>query len=335
MSMNPSSRPAARAADALRSVLPVHVPVEVTESPYLAVIAGTPLSLQWVGEGWPSDVRRAIEAGPEADVFAARAFSEGARQILRDRGIGWVDETGAAEIAKDRLVVSRTGNPDARLRARSRGWTASVVAVAEAILVAVPAKVKDIVDATGLSNGACGDALRFLTEEGFLVGDVARGPKSSRRLENRDALLDVYAAAAVESLSDVSLELGVLWSDAVEGTIAIGNALEAHGVAWAATGAVAAHVLAPHLTHVPAADIFVDAKTVLELERIGDRIGLRPLKGGRLVVRPFPAQVSRRLAAQIDGIRIVPWPRVYADLLPRGVRGRDAAAHLWEVMRDG
>jgi len=33
------------------------------------------------------------------------------------------------------------------------------------------------------------------------------------------------------------------------------------------------------------------------------------------------------------GIRVVPWPRVYADLRLVGVRGEDAAEHLREVMR--
>ena len=328
------SSPAARAAHALRTVLPVGVPVEVDECEGVAMVGGTPITLHWIGEGWPSDVRRAIRDGIDVDVLAARAFSEGARRILRDRRIGWVDETGAAEISKGMLVVSRSGDPKARRRTRVRAWTPAVIAVAEAVLMGAPAKVKDTVRATGLSNGACGGALRFLADEGFLEQDAPRGPKSGRRLEDPGPLLDVYAEAAAERSEDVSLELGVLWHDAVHGAVEIGQRLQEQEVRWAATGGVAAHVMAPHLTRVPSADLYVDAATAPELHLIAERLGLEPLKGGRLVLRPFPAEVTSRLARRVHGLCVAPWPRVYADLLPRGVRGQEAAEHLREVMSD-
>ncbi len=334
MIKSPLSPPAARAVHALQSVLPLHLQVEVDECEGVAVVGGSPITLHWIGEGWPSDVRRAIEEGIEVDVLAARAFSEGARRILRDRRIGWVDETGAAEISKDMLVVSRSGDPKARRRTRSRAWTPAVLAVTEAVLMGVPAKVKETMRATGLSNGACGDALRLLADEGFLEQDAARGPRSGRRLVNPAALLDVYAEAAAERSEDLSLELGVLWSDAVDGAVEIGERLQEQEVRWAATGGVAAHVLAPHLTTVPSADLYVDAATAPQLDLIAARLGLKAMKGGRLVLRPFPAKVTSRLSQRVNGLRIAPWPRVYADLLPRGVRGQEAAEHLREVMSD-
>jgi hypothetical protein len=39
-----------------------------------------------------------------------------------------------------------------------------------------------------------------------------------------------------------------------------------------------------------------------------------------------------RLAETIDALRVAPWPRVYVDLLAAGVRGEEAAEHLWEVI---
>jgi hypothetical protein len=57
-------------------------------------------------------------------------------------------------------------------------------------------------------------------------------------------------------------------------------------------------------------------------------------EGGRLVLRPFPAEVTNRLSQRVNGLCIAPWPRVYADLLPRGVRGQGAAEHLRKVMSD-
>lgn len=332
--MTTLSSPAMRAVQAFRSVLPPHLPLNVDVGDGVIVVAGSPLSLHWVGEGWPSDVRRALREGIEVDVMAARAFSEGARQILRERGLGWVDETGAAEIAKGLLVVSRSGDPEAGRRPRSRAWTPAVVAVSEAVLAGVPAKVKDVAMATGLSNGACGNALRLLAEEGFLDQETARGPNSGRRLADPERLLDAYAASDMESSRKLAIEVGVHWSDAVEGAIEVGRRLDDHEVKWAVTGGVAAHILAPHLTTVPTADFLVEATTTAHLERIVRSLDLEPMTGGRLILRPFAARVSVRLAQRVEGLCIAPWPRVYADLLTRGVRGREAAEHLREVMGD-
>jgi hypothetical protein len=42
---------------------------------------------------------------------------------------------------------------------------------------------------------------------------------------------------------------------------------------------------------------------------------------------------SRRLATTEEELRVVPWPRVFADLRAIGVRGEEAAEHLREVVR--
>jgi hypothetical protein len=297
-------------------------------------VNGRPLTLRWVGEGWPSDVKRVLREGTPADVLVARAFSEGARRELRGLQIGWVDETGAAEIAGDSFVVSRTGDPQAGRRPRMKNWTPAVVAVAEAVLAGVPAKVDAATEATGLSNGSCGAALKLLTSEGFLERDARRGPRSGRRLEEPGPLLDAYAEAAAEFQGNLSLELGILWDDVVGSLAEVGARLRDGDVPWAATAGVAAHIIAPHLTAVSSADLYVDARTLPELHAIAERVGLDPVEGGRVILRPFPAEVTKRLASERSGLRLAPWPRVYADLLPRGVRGQEAADHLREVISE-
>jgi hypothetical protein len=59
-------------------------------------------------------------------------MSPGARESLSAAGVGWVDETGAAEIAVSGIVVSRSGH--AAAPRRLAGWTRGALAVAEAIL---------------------------------------------------------------------------------------------------------------------------------------------------------------------------------------------------------
>ena len=103
-------------------------------------------------------------------------------------------------------------------------------------------------------------------------------------------------------------------------------------IAWAASGAVAATAIAPLLTTVNAADVYVDTETILGLEAAAAAAGLRPIEGGRLTLRPFPSVTARRLATRVDGLMVAPWPRVFADVRTVGVRGEEAAEQLREVM---
>ena len=92
-------------------------------------------------------------------------------------------------------------------------------------------------------------------------------------------------------------------------------------------------MLAPCLATVTTGEVYVDRTTVAGIESAAARVGLRPIHGGRLTLRPFPTVTARRLAATRGGLRIALWPRVYADLRAVGVRGEEAAEHLREVVR--
>jgi hypothetical protein len=94
-----------------------------------------------------------------------------------------------------------------------------------------------------------------------------------------------------------------------------------------------AAVLAPYLTETTTGDVYVDAASLPELHNIARLVDIEPLDGGRLVLRPFPTATSKRLATETDGIRVAPWPRVFADVRQVGVRGEEAAEHLREVLR--
>ena len=130
----------------------------------------------------------------------------------------------------------------------------------------------------------------------------------------------------------ISLQIGVTWRDAIDGLMQIGKKWDKAKVVWASTGAVAAAVIAPHLTTLTAADVYADVETILGLEAAAAAAGLRPIEGGRLTLRPFPSVTARRLATRVDGLRVAPWPRVFADVRTVGVRGEEAAEHLREVM---
>ncbi|MGH9090960.1 MAG: hypothetical protein ACRDZR_06210 [Acidimicrobiales bacterium] len=322
-----------RAEEVLRGVLPPTVVVTVRHDAagLVASVGGTPLRVAWGGEGWTRDIRPLVAGDADRpDVVVARRVSPGARELLAQAGVGWADETGAAEIALGTLVVSRAGRPEPP-RERPARWTRGVLAVAEALLCGVRPTVKATAEATGLSAGSCTHALQVLQELDLVQATVARGPDSGRTVEDRRALLTAYAAAATALRPPVSLRVGVSWRDPVEGLRRIGTVWERAHMPWAATGAAAASLLAPYQTSVTTTEVYVGVETPVGLEVAAHTAELRPIEGGRVVLRPFPTVAVHRLAGRVEGVAVAPWPRVYADLRPTGVRGEEAAEHLAEV----
>ena len=294
---------------------------------------GQPVRVRWLGEGGLRQARELIAGRIDLpDVAIARHMSSGAREALSAAGIGWVDETGAAEIARGSLIVSRTGRTPVTPR-RPPHWTPAVLAVAEALLCGGRATVATMQETTTLSAGSATNALRTLTDLELLDAKVRRGPSAARRIPDPDRLLDAYAIAAAALMPKFSLAVGMTWRDPVSGLTEFGQRLDDAGIRWAATAAMAASVLAPYLTTVTTAEVYVDRKTIAGIEAAAARADLQPIEGGRLILRPFPTVTASSLAAVTGGLSLVPWPRVYADLKTVGVRGEEAAEHLRETIR--
>ena len=322
-----------RSEAAVAAVLPTSVQVRRGRRDGRSIdltVAGKRLRVAWLGEGGLRHARELIVGGQYPDIAAARRMSPGAREALSAAGIGWVDETGAAEIACGQLIVSRSGRiveaPPKPFR-----WTPSVLAVAEALLCGRQATVGAMREATGLSIGSATNALRVLAETGLLSAKARRGRNAARRVHDPDRLLDEYAAAA--AMPPNALAVGVTWRDFAAGLHEVGRRWDDAKIAWATTGAVAASMLAPYLATVATGEVYVDRATVAGIESAAEKAGLRPIHGGRLTLRPFPTVTARWLATTRGGLRVAPWPRVYADLRTVGVRGEEAAEHLREIAR--
>lgn len=298
---------------------------------FVVEVAGRSVRLCWAHEGWLRDVLPLlVDAARRPDVVAARRMSAGAREVLEREGIGWLDEEGNAAIATDSIVVSRLVPTRLRRNVAAR-WTPSVVAVTEALICGVDATVSAMSTATGLSAGSCTNALRVLKDLELISSSAARGRESARQVTDIETLIDAYAEVAKGLAPKVSVTVGVAWRDALTGLCGLGDRWDEQGVAWAATGVAAGAAIAPLLTNFETAVVYVNGKTVPDLERIAKRADLKPIKGGRLTMRPFPTVATRELATIVDGLRVAPWPRVYVDLRETGVRGEEAAEHLREV----
>ena len=327
-----------RPIQAILDVLPRAALVEVPQDSGVRrvpdlLIGGQPVEVKWVGEGTLGRVTELLRRSmPHPGIVVARQFSPGARQVLSELGIGWVDETGAAEIALGPIIVSKSGRARAQVSKPQR-WTRSVLAVAEALLVGCRPTVADTAAATGLATGSCTSALRFLTSRGLLTADAPRGRHSARRLTDRDKLVEAYAAAAEEAAGDtITLSVGITSRDPVDGMVEAGCLWERANLSWAATGLAAAAVMAPLVTNVTSVEAYVDAYTPAGLEAVAGAAGLRPIDGGRLTLSSFPTVAAKHLASTVNGLRVAPWPRVFVDIRRVGVRGEEAAEHLREVM---
>ena len=294
---------------------------------------GQPVRVRWLGEGGLRQARELIaQRNDRPDIAVARRLSTGARKALSTAGIGWVDETGAAEIARASLIVSKTGRIPASQH-KPPHWTPAVLAVAEALLCGERATVGTMQETTTLSAGSATNALRTLTDLELLCAEARRGPNAARRIPDPDRLLDAYANAAVALMPTTSLAVGMTWRDPVAGLSEISQKWDDADIAWAATAAIAASVIAPYLTTVTIAEVFVDRKTIAGLEAAAARADMQPIEGGRLILRPFPTVTARLLTTVKGGLCVAPWPRVYADLRVVGVRGEEAAEHLREMIR--
>ena len=322
-----------RAVEAVLAVLPATAEPKVPASANGSVVSigRQRLKPSWIGEGELRDARRylASERG-DLDVAVARQLSAGAIEALRDAGVGFVDETGVAEVAAGSVLVSRTGVRP-KPEPHPRRWVGSVFSVTEALLCGVSATVHACAAATGLSVGSATNGLAALVEFGLLEVDEARGPRSGRRLDDPAGLLDAYQNAVATARAKPSITVGVPAEDLVGEVAGIGKLFDDAELDWAATGQVAAAVMAPHLSQVTTAEVYVDATNGFGLHRAAGTAGLRPIEGGRLTLRCFPTAATKAMATEAQDLRVAPWPRVFLDLAGTGVRGEEAAEHLREV----
>ena len=321
----------------VRAVLPAVARIAVPRADQKAdlVVNGQPVEVKWIGVGNLADVRSALKKKSKRNVIlVGRQMSPGARAALSEAGVSWADETGAAEIAIGTILVSRSGVPEEKPQGINH-WTPAVIAVTEALLCGVRGTQATMQDVTGLSAGSCANALRFLTDKELVTSAAKRGPASARRVSDPRGLLEAYTAAVNERPTGIRLQIGVTWQDTLEGVTNLGHRLDACNVDWAVTGGAAAAVIAPLISSVSQATVYVEGASMAELKALAGSAKLRPIEGGRLTLKPFPGRTVQRLATlESDGLRIAPWPRVYADLQKEGVRGEEAAEHLYDVVHD-
>ena len=288
----------------------------------------------WVRRGSPAEVRARLEDSPAVTLVVAPELSSGARQLLDERAINWVDETGAASLRGQGLLVHVARAPAPKdPEPRGASWSEIAVLAVEATLAAGPAQITTawIAEHAGCSIARASRILTGWDQEGWTAKQgPARGRGAHRVLEHPDAMLESWTAHL--NAMPVERWFAHTTSRDLDGVQArVTHALGDVAFGW--TGWAAAQQLAPFVTQLPVLHLRVDERYAHRdlAPRLQDAGLTLTDDAGRIELWRTPGNAFRLTTPSPSG-PLVSWPRVYADLKRLGGRGNDAAEHLRDVM---
>lgn len=306
----------------------------------------TQLRVQWIGNGWPQDVREALaklaigegDPWPRDLVLVGKRLSAGSIDLLEGLNGNWADEAGNAEILAPGVLVSRRGGRP-KTAERTITWSGSALDVAELLLSRQWPEgfgTSELATLTGWSAPRVSQLLSIFDRRGWTVKQgPTRGRGSRRELVDPGGLLEEWSKGILEDEDALVREASRTIAAAGEFLRQdLGPALS-QNLSWALGGWAASEELAPYLTTVPTLQIYVHEDDLWEpLDEALFAAGLKEVsEGGRVQFKRATSNMLER-ASSANGLTVVSAPRVYADLLQLGPRGEEAAEHLKEVVID-
>ncbi len=273
-------------------------------------------------------VHDAEALGARPLILIADHTTEEARQILIDRGIGVVDGIGNAHIELPGLLVHLEAKPGPRppqaaSPTRLRGKAG---AAAQALLLDPdrPWRVGELAKEAGVAKGLAHRVLARLEGEGVVTA-AGSGPKRTRRVTNATALLDLWAEENVDQPARTTAYL--LAQTSRQLAEILGRNLERAGVDHALTGAAGASLVAPFVTSVPVADVWVTA--AVAREELCDAAQADPvIEGPNVVFLQGKDNVPLTFRERHGDLWVADRFRLYLDLRRDPRRGREQADHL-------
>jgi len=262
-------------------------------------------------------------------LLVANESTAEAREILREHGVALVDGMGNADISLPGLLVAIDGtrtptrtpteHPPTRLRGKA--------GVAAQALLLEPERewgVQELAERSRISTALAHRVLTRLEREGVMeVGGA--GPSRVRRVTDRAALLDLWAEEAVERSARTTVF--VLAPNPRQLITTIAQRLDQSSTPYAVTGGAAALFMAPFVTAVPAATIWLTSAEPprVVVETLHAR---RVDEGYNVILLQEKNDSPLAFSEQRGEIRFANRFRVYADLLRESQRGREQAEHL-------
>jgi len=272
-------------------------------------------------------------ANPDRSVLlVADETTAEARDILERHGVGVIDGLGNAHIELPGLLLHLEARRDRRRRAtaaptRLRG-KAGVVAQALLLEPARAWHVDRLAEEAKVSAALAHRVLTRLEREGLLTTEGA-GPSRVRRVSDPTALLDLWAEESVDRTTRIAAyALARSPRQLVE---RIGNGLEAASIDHAITGAAAGSLVAPFITAVPVAQVWVSERTAAA--ELAAAVGAEIVDDGEnILFLQARDDTSLAFRSKAEGVWTVNRFRLYVDLRSDPRRGREQAEHLREEL---
>lgn len=262
-------------------------------------------------------------------LLVARETTAETRRILEEHGIGVVDGLGNAHVEQPGLLFHRDGRHRHERRAAGRPATrvrgkAGVVAQALLLQPERTWHVHDLAAEAGVSPPLAHRVLARLEDEGVVAPEGA-GPKRVRRVAEPAALLDLWAEEQADKETRTTAYL--LAQTPAQLVNELGTNLGAAGIDYALTGAAGASLVAPFITAIPVAEVWVEATA--GPEDLYDGARADPVAEGHNVAF-LQAKDDTPLAfrERVRGLWVANRFRLYRDLLRDPRRGREQADHL-------
>ncbi len=276
-------------------------------------------------------VRRS-RAAPDGNLLlVAGATTADAREILERHGVAVVDGLGNAHVELPGFVLHTEAQRGRRAdtpRPRTQTRLAGKAGVGAQALLVQPErewKVQDLAAEAGISVGLAHRVLVRLETEGLVATDGA-GPRRVRRVADPTALLDLWAEENTDRAVQ-RMRAYRLARDPRELAGAVSAGLDAVGIDHAVTGAAAAARIAPFITAVPVAEIWIDS--VASLAEAAVATDAEAVESGHNVAF-LQANGDEPLAfrRQVDEIWAVNPFRLFYDLRNDPRRGHEQAEAL-------
>jgi len=264
-------------------------------------------------------------------LLVAGATTAEAREILERHGVAVVDGLGNAHVELPGLLLHTEGQRGRRgdaPRSRTQARLAGKGGVAAQALLLEPMrewKVQDLAGEAGVSIGLAHRVLARLETEGLVAAEGA-GPRRVRRVADPTALLDLWA----EENTDRSVQRMRAYRLAREPRAladAASAGLDAAGIDHAVTGAAAAARIAPFITAVPVAEIWIDPVASLE-EAVAATGAELAETGHNLAFVQANGDEPLAFRHKVEGIWAVNPFRLFYDLRNDPRRGHEQAETL-------
>lgn len=307
------------------------------------LVAGRPLQLivEAKREAFPRDVRETIwqlrnylAHLPDSDreivpFFVARAISPGARDILREEGIGFYDLGGTLYIpAKQAFVYIDRPAPRKSSKIFDSVFQGQKARVVRAVFARRDAwlSVKQIAEETEVSPATASATLSEMERREWVDVEGA-GPSKLRRLRSPRLLLDAWAEYIADQKPPKIERYYVPGADADGLAQRLDQACRHADAAYAVTSDAAAQAYAPYLSSISQVRCRIvpgprqrDALETLQARPVSE--------GWNLGVIETRARGDITVGERLGGVCLAEPLQVYLDLLQGTGRSKEMAAHL-------